>query len=219
VTAESASLDAAGTFDAAAMVRWLAQASTLLHAARDELTELDRVRGDADHGVNIDRGFEAAAAAAAEPGLDSPRAVLREAAKALGRTTGGTSGPLWAAALRRLGTGLGEEAVVPWPRFGGAFVAAAEELAELGDAREGDNTMVDVLLPVGRELRDRLESGTPVREVLELAGRAADDRARATADLPARKGRASYLGDRVLGSADPGAVSAAIVVRALAAGA
>ena len=212
-------MTAAGSLGPGSIVNWLARASSLLHAACDELTELDRVRGDADHGVNIDRGFAAAVGAVAERDFDSPRDVLLEASTALGARMGGTSGPLWGAALRRLAAGLGEDACVPWPRFGSALVSAAEEMADLGDAREGDNTMLDVLLPVTRALRERLEAGMRAPQAVELASREARECARATADRASRRGRAAYLGDRVLGTADPGAVSAAIVLSALAAAA
>ncbi len=197
---------------------WLTEASRLLHEARDELTELDAARGDADHGVNMDRGFKAVADALAEESFESPKAVLLHASAVLRRSMGGTSGPLWSAGLRRMGLALGAGPEVDSHLLGVALLDAAQGISELGGAKEGDNTMLDVLLPAGRELQERLEAGVPLLDAVERAGSDARRRAQATADRGSTKGRASYLGDRAIGAADPGAMSASIVLTALAAG-
>lgn len=197
------------------MTRWLAEASRLLHAARDELTELDAVRGDADHGVNMDRGFQTVAETLAIESFDTPQAVLLRAAAVLRAGMGGTSGPLWSLGLRRMALALGDEPEVEGRRLGAALLDAAQAMSDIGGAKEGDNTMLDVLLPVGRGLREQLEAGVSLRVAIDGAGSDADGLARATADRSSAKGRASYLGDRPIGTADPGAVSAAIVVTAL----
>jgi phosphoenolpyruvate---glycerone phosphotransferase subunit DhaL len=203
---------------AASMVRWLSEASRLLHEARDELTELDAARGDADHGVNMDRGFQAVVTALTEENFDSPQAVLRRASAVLRRAMGGTSGPLWSAGLRAMSLTLGDGARVDGRMIAPALVAAAEAISALGGAQEGDNTMLDVLFPAGRELTRQLDEGTPLDAALQRTGVVAGDLARGTADRGATRGRASYLGDRAIGSADPGATSAALVVIALRAG-
>jgi phosphoenolpyruvate---glycerone phosphotransferase subunit DhaL len=193
--------------DAAFAVAWMHAAATRLEAAVPLLTELDAARGDADHGVNMQRGFAAIAQRLEEAPPADAEAALLEASKVLRRTVGGTSGPLWSVALRRAGKALG--AGEP---LGDALAAAAAGVGEIGGAQEGDNTMLDALLPAARALR--AEHGS-LREGVEAAAEAADAGAASTADRVATKGRASYLGERGVGSPDPGAASAAIVVRAL----
>lgn len=197
------------------MRSWLTEASRVLHAARDELTELDAARGDADHGVNMDRGFQAVAETLATESFDSPQAVLLRASAVLRAGMGGTSGPLWSVGLRRMAFALGDDPKVQGSRLGAALFDAAQGMSDIGGAKEGDNTMLDVLLPVGRELRERLEAGASLREAIDRAGSDARDLAQTTASRSSAKGRASYLGDRAIGTADPGAVSAAMVVSAL----
>jgi phosphoenolpyruvate---glycerone phosphotransferase subunit DhaL len=200
---------------AAAITRWLTEASDRLHDARDELTALDAARGDADHGANMDRGFGAVARGLAEETFDTPQAVLLQASAMMRRSMGGTSGPLWSMALRRMGQVLGPAPEVDARVLGTALLEAGQGISELGGAAEGDNTMVDVLLPVGRELRDELNAGVSLPVALEHAADRAAELAQATADTASTRGRASYLGARAIGSADPGAISASIVVRAL----
>jgi dihydroxyacetone kinase-like protein len=196
-------------------VRWLTEASQRLHVARDELTALDAARGDADHGVNMDRGFDAVARALADEVSDTPQQALLRASTVLRRGMGGTSGPLWSIGLRRMGQALGAEPEPDARTLGAALVEMGPAISQLGGAVEGDNTMLDVLLPVARGLRDELDAGTSLPEALEHAADRAEQLALATATTGSNRGRASYLGDRAIGSADPGATSAAIIVRAL----
>lgn len=208
-------MTADASLTAESMVRWLSEASRLLHEARDELTELDAARGDADHGVNMDRGFQAVVTALSEESFDSPQAVLLRASTVLRRSMGGTSGPLWSAALRAMSRALGDGARVDCRRIAPALLDAAQAISALGGAKEGDNTMLDVLFPASRELARELDDGAPLDAALERTGVVAAELARATADHGSTRGRASYLGDRAIGSADPGATSAALVVIAL----
>jgi len=199
------------TLDATFAVAWMNAAATALDDACPLLTELDAARGDADHGVNMQRGFAAIAAQLAEEPPSTAGEALISASKVLRRTMGGTSGPLWSAALRRAGRTIGDD-----PRtLAAALAAAGSAVTELGGASEGDNTMLDALLPAARTLERELEGGASLRDAVTAAAQAADDGAQATASRMASKGRASYLGERGLGSADPGATSAAIVVRSL----
>lgn len=196
---------------------WLGRAATELDAACAELTRLDAARGDADHGVNMQRGFAAVVAALAAPEPPDAATALRTASDALRRTVGGTSGPLWSLALRRIGRsfaaadGRGLTATLA-----DGFTSAAAGVAELGDAAEGDGTMLDALLPAAHSLTADAASGTDLDTALRAAAAAARAGAEATAGRVALRGRASYLGERALGSPDPGAMSAAIVVGALA---
>jgi dihydroxyacetone kinase-like protein len=196
------------TLDAA----WMCAAAEALDAACPLLTELDAARGDADHGVNMRRGFGAIAKQLDEEPPTSAGAALLTGAKVLRRTMGGTSGPLWSAALRRAGRTLADDP----DGLAAALAAAAAAVAEIGGAQEGDNTMLDALLPAARELERQLAHEVPLPEAVEAAAVAAEAGAASTASRRATKGRASYLGDRGVGAPDPGATSAAIVVRALA---
>jgi dihydroxyacetone kinase-like protein len=128
---------------------------------------------------------------------------------------GGASGPLWGTALRRAGRVLGND-----EEFGGAELAAALEAAlagvvQLGAAEEGDKTMVDALAPAVRALRERLDAGAELDAAVLAAREAAEEGMRATVPLRARKGRASYLGERSIGHQDPGATSTALIIVAL----
>jgi dihydroxyacetone kinase-like protein len=130
-------------------------------------------------------------------------------------TVGGASGPLWGTALRRAGRVLGND-----EEFGGAELAAALEAAlagvvQLGAAEEGDKTMVDALAPAVRALRERLDAGAELDAAVLAAREAAEEGMRATVPLRARKGRASYLGERSIGHQDPGATSTALIIVAL----
>jgi dihydroxyacetone kinase-like protein len=197
--------------DAAFAVAWMNAAAKALDEACPLLTELDAARGDADHGVNMQRGFAAIAAQLADEPPTTASEALLAGSKVLRRTMGGTSGPLWSAALRRAGKTIGDD-----PRtLATALSAAGAAITELGGAVEGDNTMLDALLPAARTLERELTTGAAFDHALAAAAQAADQGAQATAHRAAAKGRASYLGERGLGTPDPGATSAAIVINAL----
>jgi dihydroxyacetone kinase-like protein len=194
----------------------MAAAGSAVAAERDTLTKLDADIGDGDHGANLTRGLEAVnAALAAEPG-QPPGRMLILAGRTLVSTVGGASGPLWGSALRRAGRALGDA-----PEFGGPELLASLEAAlgavvELGQAQPGDKTMVDALDAAVQVLRQMVEAGQPPANALGAAARAAERGALATIPMQARRGRASYLGERSIGHQDPGAASTALIVRALA---
>jgi dihydroxyacetone kinase-like protein len=128
---------------------------------------------------------------------------------------GGASGPLWGSALRRAGRALGDAETFDGEQLALALDAAIEGVVELGAAAVGDKTMVDALVPAARALHDALDSGRSLQEAAAAAADAAREGAEATTPMQARKGRASYLGERSIGHQDPGATSAAIIVAAL----
>ncbi|MET7581536.1 dihydroxyacetone kinase subunit DhaL [Streptomyces microflavus] len=186
--------------------RWMAATAAAVDREADQLTELDSAIGDADHGSNLQRGFTAVAAVVEKDAPATPGAVLTLAGRQLISTVGGASGPLYGTLLRRTGKALGEDAEVTQEQLAQAFAAGVAAVGQLGGAQAGDKTMLDALLPAA--------------EALALSFRGAADAARAGAEatvpLPARKGRASYLGERSIGHQDPGATSAALLVEALA---
>jgi dihydroxyacetone kinase-like protein len=185
-------------------------------AERDYLTQLDAAIGDGDHGINMDRGFSAVQKAMAEQDMDVPPGrILIAAGKTLVSTVGGASGPLWGSAFRRAGRTLGDAPEWDGEQLVEALAAARDGVVELGAATQGDKTMVDALTPAVEAMRASLDAGAGLQEAVKAAAEAAEEGARATVPLQARKGRASYLGERSIGHQDPGATSVVLVMRAL----
>jgi dihydroxyacetone kinase-like protein len=194
---------------------WMAGAAEAVAAERDRLTRLDADIGDGDHGANLSRGLEAVTAAlAADPGL-APGRQLVLAGRTLVSSVGGASGPLWGSALRRAGRVLGDAPAFGGPELVAALEAALGAVVELGQAGAGDKTMVDALEPAVAALRDAVAAGAPPAVALGSASEAAARGALATVPMRARRGRASYLGERSIGHEDPGAASTVLIVRAL----
>ncbi len=204
------------TLDRAGIVAWLTEAARVVAAERESLGQLDAAIGDGDHGVNMDRGLQTVAAALADAPDDPPGRLLILAGRTLVSKVGGASGPLWGSALRRAGRTLGDDPTVDGVHLADALDAALAAIVELGAAAPGDKTMVDALTPAVQALRERLAAGDELPHALAVAADAADEGARATIPLQARKGRASYLGERSIGHQDPGATSTALILRALA---
>ena len=196
---------------AVSVTTWMNEVASAVEAEADHLTQLDSAIGDGDHGVNMTRGFRAVVAAL-EDGAPPGRQLVT-AGKTLVSTVGGASGPLWGLALRRAGRAVGDADALDGPELVSALEAALAAVVELGAAERGDKTMVDALAPAIDALRERV--GDDLDAALEAAADAADEGARATTPMQARKGRASYLGERSVGHQDPGATSTALIVRAL----
>src|SRR5690348_2131809 len=189
--------------DAGTVKRWVATAAATLHEQRDYLTQLDAAIGDADHGTNMDRGFTAVVAKL--DGLDAPPGkLLTTVGSTLVSTVGGASGPLWGSAFRRAGKALGDRPTATGEELAAALDAAVAAVVELGAAERGDKTMVDALAPAVAALHASLASGADLGDALHAARTAAEDGMRATVPMLARKGRASYLGERSIGHQDPG---------------
>ena len=194
---------------------WMAEIGAAVRAQRDQLTQLDAAIGDGDHGTNMVRGFDAVDKAVAGRGKDAPGQLLITCGKTLVSTVGGASGPLWGSALRRAGRSLGDAEAIDGAQLTGALAAALAAIQELGAAEVGDKTIVDALAPAVAALQTAVDAGEPLARALEAAAAAAEAGARATVPLQARKGRASYLGERSIGHQDPGATSTALIMRAL----
>ncbi|ORT55902.1 dihydroxyacetone kinase subunit DhaL [Streptomyces sp. CB03238] len=190
--------------------RWMTGAAAAVDRAADRLTELDSAIGDADHGANLQRGFAAVVKALEGEPAGTPGAVLTLAGRQLISTVGGASGPLYGTLLRRTGKALGDAAEVAPVQLAEALRAGVTAVAELGGAKAGDKTMLDALEPAVEALAESLG------ESFAAAAEAADQGALATVPMQARKGRASYLGERSIGHQDPGATSSALLIAALA---
>lgn len=201
--------------DTACFRRWIAETNQLVRRDGARLTELDAVIGDGDHGANLVRGFGAVGAAVAEQRPATPGALLTLAGTTLTNTVGGASGPLFGTALRRTGKVLGDTAAPSVLELGAALGAGLRSVQKLGGAEIGDATLVDALAPAVAALSEAGEAGRPLREALDEAVSAARAGADATERLEARKGRASYLGERSIGHQDAGANSVALLIEAL----
>ncbi|MFB7238827.1 dihydroxyacetone kinase subunit DhaL [Streptomyces sp. NPDC056269] len=193
------------TFEADFLVRWLAAVAEAVDREADRLTELDSAIGDADHGANLRRGFAAVTETLAEDPPATPGAVLTAAGRQLISTVGGASGPLYGTLLRRTGKALGDDERVTREQLAEALGSGVAAVSQLGGAQVGDKTMLDALTPAVEGLRESFGAGRA----------AAEEGALATVPLRARKGRASYLGERSVGHQDPGATSSALLFAAL----
>ncbi|NBM16955.1 dihydroxyacetone kinase subunit DhaL [Streptomyces sp. GC420] len=188
--------------------RWMVTAAAAVDREAGRLTELDSAIGDADHGINMRRGFQAVTQALEKEPPGTPGAVMVLAGRELISKVGGASGPLYGTLLRRTGKALGDAAEVTAEQLAGALRAGVDAVAALGGAAPGDKTMLDALVPAVGALGGPGSFGA----AREAAAKGALD----TVPLRARKGRASYLGERSIGHEDPGAASSALLVGALA---
>jgi dihydroxyacetone kinase-like protein len=201
--------------DAATIASWMREIEASVRVERDHLVQLDAAIGDGDHGTNMVRGFEAVVQALDADTGSPPGKLLILSGRTLVSTVGGASGPLWGSALRSGGRVLGDGATFDSNQLVEVLAAALASVKDLGTAAVGDKTMVDALEPAVETLRSRLQHGAALEEAVEAAAAAAETGMRATIPLQARKGRASYLGERSMGHQDPGATSTALIMRAL----
>lgn len=182
---------------------------------KDFLTQLDGAIGDADHGINMARGFDAVMAKLqSEPDIDISSG-LKKIGMALLSSVGGASGPLYGTAFMRAAVPVQGETAVNSELVAAMLFAALEGIKERGKAVRGDKTMIDSLEPAHDVLAKGAAEGKDLLECLELACKAAAEGVEYTKTIAARKGRASYLGDRSIGHQDPGATSVLIIMEAL----
>lgn len=208
---------------------WLREFAAVAAEKREYLTELDAAIGDADHGINMDRGMQAVAAklgggvgesasgaAGAATAAADIGALMKIVGMTLVSTVGGAAGPLYGTLFLQIGKSAGDAAELDLPRWAAAFRAGVEGVQVRGKAKPGDKTMVDALLPAAAALDGAAAAGRPMGEALQAAADAAERGMLATVPLVARKGRASYLGERSAGHQDPGATSSWLLLQAAA---
>jgi dihydroxyacetone kinase-like protein len=205
--------------DAAALERWVRAFAASIAEHADELTRLDSAIGDADHGANLARGTAAVLAKLDASG--GPAVLLKQVGMTLVSTVGGASGPLYGTFFLRMATAAGDAAELDAAAFGAALRAGVEGVVARGKAERGDKTMLDALLPAldayDAALGQGDQRGGDLAGILRAAADAAAQGRDATVPLQARKGRASYLGERSVGHQDPGATSATLLLEAAAA--
>jgi dihydroxyacetone kinase-like protein len=201
--------------DAGFFRAWIAEIAAVVEAQRDHLTQLDSAIGDADHGINLARGFGAVQGALADADTPTPASVLLLTGSTLISKVGGASGPLYGTAFRRASKALGDTPEVDLSALAAALEAALAGVQKLGAAREGEKTMVDALAPAATAFSKAVAEGASAGDALSALTDAADAGAQATISMQALKGRASYLGPRSVGHEDPGAASTALILHAL----
>lgn len=198
------------------VLEWIKRYAELLAENRDYLTQLDAAIGDADHGANMDRGFKAVLNKMPELADKDIGTILKTVGMTLLATVGGAGGPLYGTLFLQAGmktTGKMELTLEDWIN---ALEAGITGVKNRGKAELGDKTMIDALVPAWNALKQAAENGNNLGEALERCARAAEEGMKATIPLVARKGRASYLGERSAGHQDPGATSSYLMLRAAA---
>ncbi|GAB7180613.1 dihydroxyacetone kinase subunit DhaL [Kitasatospora sp. Ki12] len=201
-------------FDGPLAESWIRAIAAAVEKEQPRLTELDSAIGDGDHGSNLQRGFTAALTALDALGPADPGAVLTKTGTTLISKVGGASGPLYGKAFRAIGAALPGPAAPA--TLAEALSAGLDAVRLLGKAEPGDKTIVDAWTPAVTAFRTAAATGATLPEAATAAADAAEQGARDTTPLQARKGRASYLGERSIGHQDPGATSTALIFRTLA---
>ncbi len=194
------------------LTAWIREFARLIAENAPNLSDLDAAIGDADHGINMDRGMTAVVAALDEAPPADAGALCKQVGMTLVKSVGGASGPLYGTFFLRMAPALGSDN----PDFAAALRAGIEGVVQRGRAEAGDKTMFDALAPALDALDAALASGADLAKALTDAATAAEKGRDATESMVARKGRASYLGQRSVGHIDPGATSAALLIGAAA---
>ncbi len=202
------------TIDSAGLIRWIEECARQVADHEDSLCDLDAASGDADHGSNLARGFAAVRDAVASLSDVTPAAVLKNSGMTLVDTIGGSSGALYGTFFLRMAKSVGTAETLDAPMVVEMLRAGAGGVAERGRVQLGDKTLYDALAPAVDQLTRVVANGSSLAEAFNAAAQAAEDGRDGTADMIARKGRASYLGERSRGHMDAGAASMALIVRA-----
>jgi dihydroxyacetone kinase-like protein len=202
------------TVGTAALDRWIRSFALLVAENKDLLTDLDAAIGDGDHGSNMDRGMRAVVAALDDTTQVTASALFNKVGMTLVSTVGGASGPLFGTFFLRVGTSLGDTAEITPGQLATALRAGLEGIVARGKAEAGDKTMYDALAPAVNAFEVAVSDGKDKADALRMALVAAESGRDATTPMLARKGRASYLGERSVGHQDPGATTVALLMAA-----
>ncbi|HUB23686.1 MAG TPA: dihydroxyacetone kinase subunit DhaL [Streptosporangiaceae bacterium] len=195
---------------------WIKAFAAVVAENREYLTELDSAIGDADHGINMNRGMQAVVGKldAGEPA--DVGALLKTVGMTLVSTVGGASGPLYGTLFLQMGTSAAGKTELSGQDWADALAAGVAGVQRRGKAELGDKTMLDALIPAVETLRSALAGGSSLDEALDQSAHTAQEGMTATIPLVARKGRASYLGERSANHQDPGATSSWLLLRTAA---
>jgi dihydroxyacetone kinase-like protein len=195
--------------------RWVEAYARDVEQNKDYLTELDGAIGDHDHGVNMDRGFRSVMGSLPAENDASVDSLLKSVGMALIRTVGGAAGPLYGTVFLRMAQATTGKGVLNEQELGEMLEAGRKGIVDRGKAQPGDKTMLDAWEPAVRAYEEARSSGKGLQEAVGLAAQAAEQGMKDTVPLVARKGRASYLGERSAGHQDPGATSSYLLFKDL----
>lgn len=198
------------------VLAWITAYAATVGENKEYLTELDSAIGDADHGINMDRGMQAVMAKLDGVADSDPGQLLKTVGMTLISTVGGASGPLYGTLFMQAGTALAGKTEITGGDWADALDAAIAGIQKLGKAEPGEKTMIDALVPARDALRAALAAGASLADATQQSADAAEAGMIATIPLVAKKGRASYLGERSAGHQDPGATSSHLLLRAAA---
>jgi phosphoenolpyruvate---glycerone phosphotransferase subunit DhaL len=198
------------------LVHWVDALQQVFAANREMLTNLDSALGDGDYGDSMDRGFTAAQAELSTRPPADLRSAFQTVSSVLIRTMGGSSGPLLGTFFLRAGTACAGKSELGPSDVVALFQAGVDGIQQRGKAERGDKTMLDALLPAVDAMRAALDAGSDLAEILNRGAAAAEAGVQATKTMQARRGRASYLGDRSVGHQDAGATGAHLILKAAA---
>ena len=197
-------------------LNWVKAIASVLNENSAYLTQLDAAIGDADHGANMDRGFKAVMNKMPEVGDKDIGTIFKTVGMTLISTVGGAGGPLYGTFFLQVGLKTAGKLELNLTDWTDSLEAALNGVIMRGKAEPGDKTMVDALTPAVASLKQSIPEGQPINKALERSAEAARQGMEATIPLVARKGRASYLGERSAGHQDPGATSSFLILKAAA---
>jgi phosphoenolpyruvate---glycerone phosphotransferase subunit DhaL len=195
---------------------WIRAFAAAVAENRDYLTELDSAIGDADHGINMNRGMQAVLAKLDAGGQGDIGALLKTVGMTLVSTVGGAGGPLYGTLFLQMGSSAAGKSELAGDDWAAALAAGVAGVQGRGKAEPGDKTMIDALAPAVEAVKSALADGSTLDEALRRSSEAARDGMTATIPLVARKGRASYLGERSADHQDPGATSSWLLLQTAA---
>lgn len=204
------------SINSAIVVDWLCRYADTISENRELLTALDAAIGDADHGINMERGFTEVKQRLNVSADEEFGSIFKAIGMTLLSKVGGASGPLYGTLFLRMGMALAGKTSMTAAEFAAALAAGVDGIRQRGSARPGDKTMIDALTPAVITLQQRLDDYEGLCEALRAAADTAEAGARATIPMQANKGRASYLGPRSIGHQDPGATSAYLLIKSAA---
>lgn len=197
------------------IVQWLQTTAAVLEENKEYLTQLDAAIGDADHGINMDRGFKKVMSQLPSVVDKDIGSILKTAGMALISSVGGAGGPLYGTLFMRAGMAVDGKYELTNEDMAVLLQAAVDGVVQRGKARLGDKTMVDALSPAAEAFKRAVQEGSDTVEALQRAVAAAEQGMKDTIPMLAKKGRASYLGERSIGHQDPGATSSYLILKAL----
>jgi dihydroxyacetone kinase-like protein len=198
------------------VLTWIRAYVAAIAEHKDHLTRLDADIGDGDHGSNMDRGFQAVLAKLPDIADKDIGAIFKTVGMTLVSTVGGASGPLYGTFFLQLGTAASGKLELSLADWATALQAGVDGVATRGKANRRDKTMLDSLIPALEALKEAAERGAGLDAALRASAQAAEQGMLATIPLVARKGRASYLGERSAGHQDPGATSSSLLIQTAA---